>query len=135
LTEEIRQITDWQTVEINFKEYQVAFLPFTNFLSEQNYRLTVMRETTGDPQSDLFEGEKVNYRCILSNDNESSEKEIIEYYNQRGASEKTFDIQNNDFGWNHLPTSDMADNTVYLIMTAMLKNFYNYIFWKSFRSF
>jgi hypothetical protein len=127
LTEEIRQITDWQTVEINFKEYQVAFLPFTNFLSEENYRLTVMRETTGDPQLDLFEGEKFNYRCILSNDHESSEKEIIEYYNQRGTSEKTFDIQNNDFGWNHLPTSEMADNTVYLIMTAMLKNFYNYI--------
>jgi len=86
-----------------------------------------MREKTGDLQLDLFDGEKFNYRCILTNDHESSEKEIIEYYNQRGASEKTFDIQNNDFGWNHLPTSNMAANTVYLIITAMLKNFYNYL--------
>jgi hypothetical protein len=127
LTEAIRQITDWQTVEINFKEYQVTSLPFTNFLAERNYRLVVMREKTGDPQLDLFEGEKFNYRCILTNDHQSTEKEVIEYYNQRGASEKTFDIQNNDFGWNHLPTSNMNSNTAYLILMAMLKNFYNYL--------
>jgi hypothetical protein len=127
LTEEIRQITDWQTVEINFKEYRVTSIPFTRFLSDRNYRLVIMREKTGDPQLDLFEGEKFNYRCILTNDHESSEKEVIEYYNGRGASEKIFDIQNNDFGWNHLPTSNMATNTVYLIITAMLKNFYNYL--------
>jgi hypothetical protein len=127
LTEEIRQITDWQEVEINFIRYQVASIPFTNFLAENNYRLVIMREKTGDPQLDLFEGEKFKYRCILTNDHESSEKDVIEYYNQRGASEKTFDIQNNDFGWNHLPTSDMNSNTAYLILTAMLKNFYNYL--------
>jgi hypothetical protein len=127
LAEEIRQVTDWQTVEINFKKYQVASVPFTNFLAEQNYRLVVMREKTGDPQPDLFEGEKFNYRSILTNDRKSCEKEVIDYYNQRGASEKTFDIQNNDFGWNRLPTSDMNSNTAYLILTAMLKNFYNYL--------
>jgi len=65
LTEEIRQIIDWQTVEINFKNYEVASVPFTHFL--------------------------------------------------------------NDFGWNHLPTSNMNSNTAYLILTAMLKNFYNYL--------
>ena len=127
LTEEIWQITDWQEVEINFKKYQVASLPFTRFLAEHNYRLVVMREKTGDPQLDLFDGEKFNYRCILTNDHQSTEKAVIEYYNQRGASEKTFDIQNNDFGWNRLPTSDMDANTAYLILTAMLKNFYNYL--------
>jgi len=127
LTEEIWQITDWQEVEINFKKYQVASLPFTRFLAEHNYRLVVMREKTGDPQLDLFDGEKFNYRCILTNDHQSTEKAVIEYYNQRGASEKTFDIQNNDFGWNRLPTSDMDANTAYLIITAMLKNFYNYL--------
>jgi hypothetical protein len=62
-----------------------------------------MREKCNDNQLDIFEGEKFNYRCILTNDYEQSEKEIIQYYNQRGGSEKTFDIQNNDFGWRHLP--------------------------------
>jgi hypothetical protein len=127
LTEEIRQITDWQTVEINYINYQVASIPFTRFLADRNYRLVIMREKTGDTQLDLFEGIKFSYRCILTNDHQHAEKEIIEYYNGRGASEKIFDIQNNDFGWNHLPTSNMATNTVYLIITAMLKNFYNYL--------
>ena len=86
-----------------------------------------MREKTNDTQLDIFEGEKFNYRCILTNAHKSTEKEVIEYYNQRGSCEKIFDIQNNDFGWKHLPTSNMNSNTVFLIITAMLKNFYNYI--------
>jgi len=126
LTESIRQITDWKTVEINYNTYQVASIPFTGFKEANNYRLVVMREKINDNQLDLFEGEKFNYRCILTNDHVSSDKEIIEYYNGRGASEKIFDIQNNDFGWAHLPCSDMNYNTVYLILTAMIKNFYNY---------
>ena len=130
LTQEIRQITDWQTVEINFKQYQVTSIAFTNFLAERNYRLVIMRKKSDDPQLDLFEGIKFIYRCILTSDHLSTEKEVIEYYNKRGGSEKIFDIQNNDFGWKHLPTSNMASNTVYLIITAMLKNFYTYLILK-----
>ena len=62
-----------------------------------------MREKSDDPQLDLFTGDHFIYRCILTNDHESPEKEVIEYYNQRGGSEKNFDILNNDFGWKHLP--------------------------------
>jgi hypothetical protein len=126
LTEQILQVSEWQTVEINFKEYQTASIPFTQFFEDRNYRLVIMREKSDDKQLDLFEGEKFNYRCILTNDRESTEKEVTEYYNQRGAGEKIFDIQNNDFGWGHLPCSDMNKNTVYLILTAMIKNFYSY---------
>jgi len=67
------------------------------------------------------------YRSILTNDWQSSEKEVIQYYNQRGASEKLFDVMNNDFGWNHLPFSFMNENTAYLIIMAIIKNFYNYL--------
>ena len=41
-------------------------------------------------------------------------------------SEKTFDVMNNDFGWGHLPCSFMNENTVFMILMAMAKNFYNY---------
>jgi len=33
---------------------------------------------------------------------------------------------NNDFGWKHLRCSFLHENTVYLIIMAMAKNFYNY---------
>jgi hypothetical protein len=129
LCDRIREIPkdEWQNVEINFKEYKVSSLVFTQFFEDRHYRLVVMGEKKEDHQTDLFYGDSCIYRCILTNDWKSSEKEIIEYYNQRGCSEKTFDIQNNDFGWRHLPCSDMKYNTVFLILTAMLKNFYNYI--------
>ena len=126
LTDRILHIEEWETVEINFKMYQVASLKFTSFFEDRNYRLVVMREESDDPQPSLFTG-KFIYRCILTNDHESSEKEIIEYYNQRGASENNFDVMNNDFGWKHLPCSDMNYNTVYMMITAMIKNFYLYI--------
>ena len=129
LTERIGQIdkASWQTVEINFKEYEVTSSDFTQFFQERNYRLVVMREKGKSAQLDLFTGDNCIYRSILTNDWNSSEKEVIEYYNGRGSSEQIFDIQNNDFGWGHLPCSDMNHNTVYLILTSMIKNFYNYI--------
>jgi hypothetical protein len=124
--DQISQIKSWKKVEINFKNYEVASLPFTHFYKEENYRLVIMREKGDDPQLDLFTGDNMVYRSILTNDWNSTEKEVIEYYNQRGSSEKLFDIMNNDFGWNHLPCSFMNENTAYLIIMAMLKNFYNY---------
>ena len=86
-----------------------------------------MREVSTDKQLDLFTGDTFKYRSILTNDWESTEKDVIEYYNQRGSSEKTFDIMNNDFGWNHLPCSFLNENTAYLIIMAIAKNFYNYV--------
>jgi hypothetical protein len=85
-----------------------------------------MREKSGQAQCDLFTGDTMVYRSILTNDWDSSEKAAIEYYNHRGSSEKLFDVMNNDFGWKHLPCSFMNENTAYLIIMAMMKNFYNY---------
>ena len=129
LCDKIRELPkeDWQHIEINFKEYKVTTLPFTQFFEDRKYRLVVMGEKNIKESADLFFGDNCIYRCILTNDWESTEKEVIEYYNQRGSSEKIFDIMNNDFGWRHLPCSDINHNTVYLILTAMIKNFYNYI--------
>jgi hypothetical protein len=62
VTEQILQITDWQTVEINFKKYQVASMPFKQFFDDRNYRLVVAREKSDDRQLDLFEVEKFQYR-------------------------------------------------------------------------
>ena len=77
-------------------------------------------------QLDLFDGE-YTYRCILTNDWDMTDEEIIQHYNKRGTAEQVFDRQNNDFGWAHLPKSFMNQNTVFLLITAMAANFYQYI--------
>ena len=113
---------EWQNTEINNQECGLASLPFTAFFAERGYRLVVQRTLVPDKQSTLFDS--YVYRCILTNDWESSEREVVEFYNQRGASERTFDMQNNDFGWKHLPFSFMKENTVFMIITALIRNFY-----------
>ena len=63
----------------------------------------------------------------LTNDYKSSARDIVEFYNLRGGKERIFDDMNNDFGWNRLPKSFMAQNTVFLLMTALIRNFYKAI--------
>ncbi len=123
---QVNNISDWKTVEINFKNYEVASIPFTQFYEDRDYRLVIMREKSSDTQLDVFTGDAYIYRSILTNDHKSTEKEVVEYYNARGASEKIFDEMNNDFGWKHLPFSFLNENNVFMIITAMIKNFYNY---------
>ena len=113
---------EWRKAEINHQECWLASLPFTAFFAERGYRIVVQRTLVEDKQSTLFDC--YIYRCILTNDWEGGEKEIVEFYNQRGASERTFDMQNNDFGWKHLPFSFMKENTVFMILTALIRNFY-----------
>ena len=113
---------EWQKTEINHKECWLAILPFTAFFAERGHRLVVQRTLVEDKQSTLFDS--YVHRCILTNDWEGGEKEIVEFYNQRGASERTLDMQNNDFGWKHLPFSFIKENTVFMILTALIRNFY-----------
>ena len=51
----------------------------------------------------------------------------FEFYNLRGGKERIFDDMNNSFGWNRLPKSFMAENTVFLLLTALIRNFYKAI--------
>ena len=54
----------------------------------------------------------------------------MQYYNLRGARERDFDALNNDFGWGHLPCSFLNENTVFLLLMAMCKNFYTAILYE-----
>ena len=75
-----------------------------------------LNDKEGGVQTDIF-GVIYTYRCILTNNWMSTEKDIIAFYDERGASEKNFDIQNNDFGWSHLLFSFMAGNMVFMMVT------------------
>ena len=126
LYQKVKEIESWQNVEINFKRYEVSSITFTQFYEDRNYRLVIMRERGDNKQLDLFTEDNKKYRTILTNDWDSTEQEIIEYYNQRGKSEKVFDVMNNDFGWKHLPASFLNENCSFMIITALIKNFYTY---------
>jgi len=133
--EQIQQISSWKEVTINYKKYEVASIKFTPFFEDKNYRLVVMREKTDKKQLDLFLGETYAYRTILTNDWKSEEKDVIEYYNQRGTGEQVFDVMNNDFGWRHMPFSFLNENNTFMIITAIIMNFYAYVVKKIAKTF
>ena len=70
---------------------------------------------------DLFVSEYI-YRCILTNDREKTEEEVVLFYNQRGERERIFDHMDNDFGWKRLSKSFMNENAVFMLLTAMACN-------------
>lgn len=86
------------------------------------YRLVVQRQRRMDGEPDLWEGE-YTYRCILTNDYASSERDIVEFYNLRGGKERILNDMTGGFGWNRLPKYFMAEDTVFLL-TALIRNFY-----------
>lgn len=126
LYDKISTLEEWNMEIINDIEFELNSILVEKWKG-QTYRLVIQRQKRmNDEQQDLWEGE-YTYRCILTNDHESSNKDIVEYYNKRGEKERIFDEMNNGFGWNRLPKSLMAQNTVFLLITALIHNFYKTI--------
>ena len=111
--------------KINGIEYEVNSI-LTEKWEDKTYRLVIQRVRRMNGDLDLWEGE-YTYRCILTNDYTSTNREIVEFYNLRGGKERIFDDMNNGFGWARLPKSFMAENTVFLLLTALIRNFYKFL--------
>ena len=124
LSKQIKAVKYWETVKIGVFEKEVCSVNYSPFKGDKTYRYVVSRERNKTGQTDFEFQDNFIYRAILTNDMESSDQEIIEYYNQRGASEKIFDEMNNDFGWKRLPFSFLEQNTVFMMVMAMCRNFY-----------
>ena len=125
LYDSLLALRGWQREEINGIEYELNSI-ITEKWEGKAYRLVIQRERRLDGEQDLWEGE-YTYRCILTNDYISTNREIVEFYNLRGGKERIFDDMNNGFGWARLPKSFMAGNTVFLLLTAIIRNFYKFL--------
>ena len=125
---EFMEHEDWVKTDVGGQRCGATSLRFDAMLPDMNLRLVVQRTPVTDEnpyaEPEGIFGTEYIYRCIVTNDWDSPERDIITYYNRRGASERNFDCQNNDFGWAHMPFSFLKENTVFLIATAILKNFY-----------
>jgi hypothetical protein len=124
LSSQIREVKQWQAVRIGLFDVEVCSIEYKPFGGEKIYRYVVSREKNNTGQTNVFFNDNFIYRAIATNDKTSSDKDVIEYYNQRGAGERIFDEMNNDFGWKNLPFSFLQENTVYMLLMAMCRNFY-----------
>ena len=124
LSYQIRAVKNWERTSIGLFDVEVCSVNYKPFKGDKTYRYVVSRERNKTGQTDIEFQDNFIYRAILTNDMDSSDKEVIEYYNQRGATEKIFDEMNNDFGWKKLPFSFLEQNTVFMLVMAMCRNFF-----------
>lgn len=125
LYDSILYLKGWKRAEINGIEYELNSILVEKWKGKA-YRLVIQRQRRTDGVSELWE-EDYTYRCILTNDFKSSPADIVAFYNERGGKERIFDDMNNGFGWNRLPKSFMAQNTVFLLLTSLIRNFHRYL--------
>jgi hypothetical protein len=129
--EDIRQccgkISNWQTIEINYEKKETASILYVPFGGEKQYRIVVTRKKRKDGQMDLLSGSAYTYQGIITNNEKESEKEVIEFYNQRGDAENSNRYMLGDFNLHHLPFPDMDTNTVYMYLMAMCSTLFEWI--------
>lgn len=109
---------------------EIEYVPFAKQYAkgeDKKYRLLVKKKLRKDGQVNLFTNEPYDYYAIITNDFTTPLQDAINFYYQRGRSEKQFDIAKNDFGWNYPPFSDLSKNTVFLYFSAMCRNLYNIV--------
>lgn len=116
---------NWHQATIGIQEYQVASIDYA--FGKHTHRMVCYRQKNKTGQTNLITGDDYHYMFIITNDREKTEQQIIAFYNARGNSERLFDIQNNDFNWKYLPSSQMEYNTVYMIIMAVAHIIYRWL--------
>lgn len=129
------QITNWEKAKDQLGEEiwmgEIEIRPFEKRYrfgqTPPTYRLLVARKNKCDKQGNLFTQDCSEYKAVITNDQRLSVQEGMSFYNRRGAVERQFDVLKNDFGWNQVPFSHLAENTVFMYFTAMFRNLYKII--------
>lgn len=138
LAKDISKIQSWKEIVYQGEKAQrgeILFTPFVRTAKRKHektegltqYRLIVTKALKKTGQINLFTKDACHYSMIMTNDYEIDIDEAIDFYNQRGAAEKQFDILKNDFGWYRMPFSKIDENTVFLILAALCRNIYQYL--------
>lgn len=114
----------WEEMMIRHRKCDVTAIDASELEHpEHSYRVVVTRfvnRSTG----------AYEYRAIVTNNLTLSNKDVIYFYNKRGAIERNFDDLKNNFNWHHLPFSFLNENTVFMIISAITSIIYQYLILK-----
>ncbi len=120
---------EWKQAIINNKKVEIADRPFFPFNGKKSYRAVVQRRKRKDGQFDIFTQSPYSYYAVMTNNetHQATNSYVTEFYNQRGDSERNFDILNNDFNCNRIPFSYLDGNTVFLFFAAISYTLFEWV--------
>lgn len=123
---EAEKIRSWETVTTSSQTFEIGemdYLPFFGKYSAKEepkfYRVIVKRVKDAEGN--------YSYYSILTNNYTMSKGEVLYFYNQRGAIERNFDDLKNNFNWKRIPFSNLNENLVFMIVSAMASIIYRYV--------
>lgn len=109
----------WDTIIIGEKAFDITSIKYSDVLqTTKPYRIVITRYKN--------QGEYA-YRGIITNNLTMDDKEVVYFYNKRGAIERNFDDLKNNFNWGRLPFSFLNENTVFMIISAIVSIIYQYL--------
>lgn len=109
----------WDIITIGEREFDITSINYSDVLkTTKPYRIVITRYKN--------KGEYA-YRGIITNNTQMSDKDVIYFYNKRGAIERNFDDLKNNFNWDRLPFSFLNENTVFMIISAITSIIYQYL--------
>lgn len=110
----------WNKTTYNNEEIEVASIQYRPFKGHKAYRVVVTRKQIIEDGKELFDELKYQYYGIITNDNDKSDLEVIQFYNQRGHVSENYNKNLlNDFNIKNLPHMDLDTNTVYMGFMAV----------------
>lgn len=119
---------NWENIEINYENKEVASIKHAPFKGEKEYRIVVTRTKIKETVPNLFPEHSYRYYGIITNNHKMSNLEVIEFYNKRGNdSENNNKNLLNDFNIHRLPFMDLDTNTVYIGIMAVCSNIFEWI--------
>lgn len=111
---------EWDTILIGGKVFDITCIDYSDILeTDKPYRVVVTRYTNRKNE--------ICYRGIITNNLKMSDKQVVYFYNKRGAIERNFDDLKNNFNWGRLPFSFLNENTVFMIISAITSIIYQYL--------
>lgn len=76
--------TDWQPAMLGYQQVEVCTINYPAFGGKKEYRIAAYRKkVTGQPT--LFQQNGYDYHAVITNDEQSTPKEVISFYNGRGC--------------------------------------------------
>lgn len=109
----------WEPMMIGNNKYDVTSIDSSELETpDYSYRIVVTR---------YMINKEYYYRGIITNNNEMKDQDVIWFYNKRGAIERNFDDLKNNFNWGRLPFSFLNENTVFMIISAIVSIIYQYL--------
>ena len=126
--------SQWKPVRLGMDQFDICSFEYPPFFkshgsskNQKTYRIVTTRRLNYNGELHKVTGQPYVYRSVITDNRTLADEDVVWTYNQRGAIELNFSVLNSDWSWARLPFSYLAENTAFMIITAIGLVMYTYV--------